>query len=90
MKQIILLTAVAMLMASCGLMKSSSTDTTAQSTPATTTSAPATAMSAGQGAGNALLAFAQDIRDGAFGETAMIGDLLDRDLFSGSHHGKTF
>ena len=56
MKKFFLLTAVAMLMASCGLMKSSSTGTTAQSTPATTTSAPATAMSAGQGAGNALLA----------------------------------
>ena len=57
MKKTILLTAIAMMMVSCGMMKSSSTGTTAQSTPATTTTtAPASATSAGQGAGNALLA----------------------------------
>lgn len=57
MKKIILLSVAAMIMVSCGMMKSSSTGTTAQSTPATTTTtAPASATSAGQGAGNALLA----------------------------------
>ena len=54
MKKMILLSVAAMIMVSCGMMKSSSTGTTAQSTPATT--APASATSAGQGAGNALLA----------------------------------
>ncbi len=47
----------AMIMVSCGMMKSSSAGTTAQTTQASaTTTAPASATSAGQGAGNALLA----------------------------------
>lgn len=63
MKKTILLTATAMIIAGCGLMKNSTSNTqqsTAGSQPAatttTTTQSSNAAMSAGQGAGNALLA----------------------------------
>ena len=54
MKKVFLMAAVAMMVASCGMMQGNSSNTTSAQPAASTTTATS-ALSAGQGAGNALL-----------------------------------